>query len=153
MGRADLRGADFYVAPTYDCGEPWLSTLRHIAKEGRVYVIGCCGAMREADIPKRVPYTAGHKGGDGWVNPGDSVIVDPDGQILAGPMHRNQGILYAEVDPRQFLAPRWQLDVAGHYARPDVFSLSVNRGRHPVLSLVEHTEREGANVESASLLH
>lgn len=121
-------GIHLYVAPTWDRGEPWLSTLRHIAKEGRVYVIGCCSAMRPADLPDRfrfkgaVPVSA-----SGWINPGDSMIVDPDGKVLAGPLHEEQGMLFAEVDPQRIVGPRWQLDVAGHYARPDVLDL-VRRG-------------------------
>ena len=122
-------GAHIYVAPTWDRGEPWLSTLRHIAKEGRVYVIGCCSAMRAGDIPDRfgfkesVPVPA-----SGWINPGDSMIVDPDGKMLAGPLHEQQDTLFAEVDPQRVVGSRWQLDVAGHYARPDVLEL-VRHGR------------------------
>ncbi len=127
-------GAQVYVAPTWDSGEPWLSTMRHIAKEGRVYVIGCCMALREDDVPAHVPFDASHKGGEGWINPGDSIIVNPDGHVVAGPLHRSHGILYGEIDPRQFVGPRWQLDVAGHYARPDVFRLTVNRAPRPVVA-------------------
>ena len=122
-------GVGLHVAPTWDRGEPWLSTLRHIAKEGRVYVIGCCSAMRLDDIPDRFAFkTSVSASGDGWVNPGDSVIVDPDGKVLAGPLHERQDILLAEVDPQRIVGPRWQLDVAGHYARPDVLALE-RRGR------------------------
>jgi nitrilase len=122
-------GVHIYVAPTWDRGEPWLSTLRHIAKEGRVYVIGCCSAMRPADLPDRFAFKATVPvSPNGWINPGDSVIVDPDGKILAGPLHEQQGMLLAEVDPQRIVGPRWQLDVAGHYARPDVLDL-VRRGR------------------------
>jgi nitrilase len=122
-------GVHVYVAPTWDRGEPWLSTLRHIAKEGRVYVIGCCSAMRPDDIPDRFAFKANMPlTPSGWVNPGDSAIVDPDGKVLAGPLHEEQGMLLAEVDPQRITGPRWQLDVAGHYARPDVLQL-VRRGR------------------------
>ena len=123
-----LSGVHVYVAPTWDRGEPWLSTLRHIAKEGRVYVIGCCSAMRPSDIPDRFAFKSGASvSATGWINPGDSAIVDPDGKILAGPLHETQDILFAEVDPRRVTGPRFQLDVAGHYARPDVLEL-VRRG-------------------------
>jgi nitrilase len=91
------------------------------ALEGRVYVIGCCSAVRRSDIPERIPSGAAGE----WINPGDSVIVNPDGRIVAGPMHEEQGILYGEIDPKNFVGPRWQLDVAGHYARPDIFTLHV----------------------------
>lgn len=122
-------GVHIYVAPTWDRGEPWLSTLRHIAKEGRVYVIGCCSAMRPDDLPDRFAFKASVPvSASGWINPGDSVIVDPDGKVLAGPMHDEQGMLLAEVDPQRIVGPRWQLDVAGHYSRPDVLEL-VRRGR------------------------
>ena len=122
-------GVHLYIAPTWDRGEPWLSTLRHIAKEGRVYVIGCCSAMRPDDLPDRlafkptVPVST-----NGWINPGDSVVVDPDGKVIAGPLHERQDVLFAEVDPQRIIGPRWQLDVAGHYARPDVLGLE-RRGR------------------------
>jgi nitrilase len=146
-------GVQVYVAPTWDSGEPWLSTMRHIAKEGRVYVIGCCMALREGDIPAHVPFDAGHKGGDGWVNPGDSVIVIPDGRVVAGPLHQSQGILYGEIDPRQFVGPRWQLDVAGHYARPDVFRLTVNRAPRPLVAIAEETIGQEMQEELGPLLH
>ena len=121
-------GVHIYVAPTWDRGEPWLSTLRHVAKEGRVYVIGCGSAMRPADLPDRLRFKADvHVSATGWVNPGDSVIVDPDGKIVAGPLHEEQGLLLGEIDPQRITGPRWQLDVAGHYSRPDLFSL-VRRG-------------------------
>lgn len=123
------RGVHLYVAPTWDRGEPWLSTLRHIAKEGRVYVIGCCSAMRPEDLPDRYAFKAAVPiSPSGWINPGDSAIVDPDGKVLAGPLHEQQDMLFAEVDPERVMGPRWQLDVAGHYARPDVLEL-VRRGR------------------------
>jgi nitrilase len=120
------QGVQLYVAPTWDRGEPWLSTLRHVAKEGRVYVIGCCSAMRLDDIPDRLAFKSGVAvSATGWVNPGDSAIVDPDGKVIAGPLHDEQGLLFAEVEPQRITGPRWQLDVAGHYARPDVLELVV----------------------------
>jgi nitrilase len=118
------RGAQILVGPTWDRGEPWISTMRHTAKEGRAYVIGCCSAVRLDDVPDRLPFKAQMPAPpNGWVNPGDSVIVDPDGKIVAGPMHEVQGLLFGEVDPEKITGPRWQLDVAGHYARRDVFRL------------------------------
>ena len=127
-------GAEVHLAPTWDRGEPWLSTLRHIAKEGRVYVVGSCCAVRREDVPdvhgleRWLPRTA-------WLNPGDSAIVDPDGKLLAGPAHEEETILYAEVDPRAVRGPRFQLDVAGHYARPDVFELRVRRRARPLVEV------------------
>jgi nitrilase len=117
-------GTQIYVAPTWDRGEPWLSTVRHIAKEGRAYVISCGCAMQRDDLPDRfafkpdVPVSP-----SGWINPGDSCIVDPDGKLLAGPLHERQELLVAELDLQRTTGPRWQLDVAGHYSRPDVLGL------------------------------
>ena len=128
-------GAEVHVAPTWDRGEPWLSTLRHIAKEGRVYVVGSCCAVRREDVPdvhglaKWLPQSV-------WINPGDSAIVDPDGKLIAGPAHETETILYAEIDPRAVRGTRGQLDVAGHYARPDVFELRVRRRPRPLVEIV-----------------
>jgi nitrilase len=127
-------GTQIYVAATWDRGEPWLSTLRHIAKEGRVYVVGCGMALRKADIPDHYEFKRRfyqHVGE--WINVGESAIVNPDGEFIAGPLREQEGILYAEVDPAQMRGPKWMLDVAGHYARPDVFQLTVRRESHPMI--------------------
>jgi nitrilase len=120
-------GAQIHVAPTWDRGEPWISTLRHTAKEGRVYVIGCCSAIHVNDIPDRYSFKESLPDGMEWINPGDSAIVDPDGKFVAGPANEEDTILYGEIDPANFRGPRFQLDVAGHYGRPDIFELTVNR--------------------------
>ncbi len=131
-------GTQIYVAATWDRGQPWLSTLRHIAKEGRVYVIGCCIAMRKDDIPDR--YTMKQKyyaDMDEWINIGDSAIVNPEGEFIAGPVRQQEEILFAEIDPRMVQGPKWMLDVAGHYARPDVFQLTVHTDVRQMIR-VEH---------------
>jgi len=126
-------GVQVYVAATWDRGEPWVSTLRHIAKESRAYVIGCCMPLRLTDIPDSYAFKVRYAAGTDWINGGDSTIVDPDGTLLAGPLHEQEGILYAELNPRRLASPKWMLDVAGHYARPDVFELTVRTGGRPVL--------------------
>jgi nitrilase len=127
-------GVQLYVAPTWDRGEPWLSTLRHIAKEGRVYVVGCGMALRKSDIPDSYTFKSEFYADVGeWINTGDSAIVDPDGRFIAGPLHEEEGILYAEVESSRMRAARWNLDVAGHYARPDVFQLTVQREARPMI--------------------
>src|SRR6266700_2157490 len=131
-------GTQLYVAATWDRGQPWLSTLRHIAKEGRVYVIGSCIALRKDDIPNH--YTFKQKfyaEGDEWINIGDSAIVNPEGQFIAGPVRKQEEILYAEIDPRMVQGPKWMLDVAGHYARPDVFQLTVHTDERRMIRM-EH---------------
>jgi nitrilase len=65
------------------------------------------------------------------------VIVDPDGKMIAGPLSKEEGILYATVDPAMLTGPRWQLDTAGHYNRPDVFTLTIDRAPRPMLREAE----------------
>jgi nitrilase len=132
-------GAQIHVAPTWDRGEPWTSTLRHTAKEGRVYVIGCCSAMRSDDIPDRYDFKEKFLPADlEWLNPGGSMIVDPDGKFVVEPVFNEETILYGEIDPRELLGPRFQLDVAGHYGRPDIFELTVNREERPMVETIEN---------------
>jgi nitrilase len=129
-------GTEIFVAPTWDRGEPWLSTMRHVAKEGRCFVVGCCTPMRREDIPDRLAFKEKYLGAvQGWINAGESVIVDPDGKIVAGPAREEETILYAEVDRAKITGSRWQLDVAGHYARPDIFELVVHRKAKPMMTI------------------
>jgi nitrilase len=134
-------GTQIYIAATWDRGEPWLSTLRHIAKEGRVYVIGCCIALRQDEIPDRFEYKKKfYSESREWINEGGSAIVNPDGEFISGPVQMKEEILYAEVDPQMMLGPKWMLDVAGHYARPDVFELIVHRRGHPMIKVMEEQD-------------
>jgi nitrilase len=135
-------GVQIYVAPTWDRGEPWTSTLRHIAKEGRVYVVGCCTPMRRDDIPDRYAFKSYLPDAE-WLNPGESMIIDPDGKFLVEPVRNREEILYAEINPRNMKGPRFQLDVAGHYARPELFELTVNRIARPMVRLNEQTAGGG----------
>jgi nitrilase len=124
-------GAQIYVAATWDRGDDWIGTLRHIAREGRMYVIGIGMCLRVGDIPDALGLKEKYYGGrsnDEWINVGDSAIIAPSGEIIAGPVREREEILYADLDPAQMRGSKWMLDVAGHYARPDVFHLTVNRG-------------------------
>jgi len=122
------QGCEIYIAPTWDEGGTWISTMRHIAAEGRCWVLGNGCAMRGKDIPKDFPKRAAiFPDLESWYNPGDSVIVDPRGEIVAGPLHEAHGILYADCDPGVADAAKRTLDVAGHYGRPDIFHLEVKR--------------------------
>ena len=130
-------GTQIYLAPTWDRGETWQATLRHIAKEGRVVVISCCQAMRRKDIPDGLGlekwYDQSYEATDEWINVGESSIVGPDGNYLAEPVREREEILYATIDPAALRGPKWMLDVAGHYARPDVFRLTVDRSEKPMV--------------------
>jgi nitrilase len=122
------QGVEIYVAPTYDAGETWLAGMRHIAREGGCWVIASGYALRGADIPASFPGKAElYPDADEWINPGDSVVIAPGGKIVAGPLHREQSVLYADLDLALVAAAKRTLDTTGHYARPDIFQLSVNR--------------------------
>jgi nitrilase len=128
------QGCEIYIAPTWDEGDTWLATMRHIALEGRCWVLGNGSSMRGKDIPRDFPDRSRlFPDLEAWFNPGDSVIVDPSGKVVAGPLHEKHGILYADCDPARASAAKRTLDVAGHYGRPDIFRLEVNReARAPV---------------------
>jgi nitrilase len=122
------QGIDLYVTPTYDSGDRAVATMQHIAREGGCWVISCGCAFQARDLPDSIPGKADlFRNPDEWVNPGDSVIVAPGGKIEAGPLHERAGILYGEINLERVGMARRSLDVVGHYARPDVFQLRINR--------------------------
>jgi nitrilase len=120
---------DILLSPTWDNSEVWPLSMRHIAKEGRCYVLGITSCLRASDVPADVPGRDEIYGDDDdWMSRGNTVIADPYGHVLAGPVSETETILYAEVDPAVARNARREFDVVGHYARPDVFRLDVNRG-------------------------
>jgi nitrilase len=120
---------DVLLAPTWDNSDVWPATMRHIAKEGRCYVLGVTSCLRVADVPADIPGRDDIYGdADEWMSRGNSMIVDPWGRVLAGPLIGEPGILYGEVDPERARVARREFDVVGHYARSDVFRLDVHRG-------------------------
>jgi nitrilase len=121
------QGIEIYVAPTWDAGESWVATMRHIAKEAGCWVIGTATAMQGSDVPESFPELRKLFDADEWINDGGAIVVKPAGAIAAGPLNRDKGILYAEIDAEAARRARRSLDVAGHYARPDVFNLSIDR--------------------------
>lgn len=122
------QGVEIYIAPTYDSGDNWIGSLQFIAREGRCFVVGCGNLMRATDLPADFPEKADlYPDEDEWINPGDSIVISPDGEVVAGPMRKEAGILYCEIDLEAVGVARRALDVAGHYSRPDIFSLHVNR--------------------------
>lgn len=128
-------GVEIFVIPTWDNGERWMATMRHIATEGGCWTISCAMGLRVADVPEDFPHRDKvFKEGEDWINVGDSVIFAPFGGPVAGPMHAEQGILTAELDLSKPASARRSLDVAGHYHRPDIFEFTVNREvRDPIV--------------------
>jgi nitrilase len=99
--------------------------------------------MRKEDIPERFEFKAKYYSEvEEWINKGGSAIVSPDGKCIAGPLEEEEGIIYAEVDPRQIRGSKRNLDVAGHYARPDVFRLTVSKEHRPVISVAQTLGQE-----------
>jgi nitrilase len=139
------QGIDIYIAPTYDSGNDWLCTMQHIAREGGCWVINSGNVLHAKDMPEDLEdRNALYPDADEWVNGGDSAIVAPGGQLVAGPLHNEEGILYAEIDTARAAMTRRTLDVAGHYSRPDIFTLQVNTQAH---APARFTERSTAGVE------
>ena len=129
LARAALyaQGVDIYLAPTWDNDDVWVPSMRHIAKEGRVYVVGVNYCIRGSDVPADTPGRDDLWGGDDdWMAKGNTVIVAPGGEILAGPLIGEEGILYADIDVSLARAARAQFDPVGHYGRPDVLRLIVD---------------------------
>ena len=121
-------GVELYLAPTWDSGDTWLATMRHIAAEGRCWVVGAGCSMQACDVPADFPERDRlFPDPDEWLNPGDSVVIAPGGKVVTGPLHEEHGLLVADTEPSQVAAAHRTLDVAGHYGRNDVFSLSINR--------------------------
>lgn len=128
------QGVEIYIAPTYDSGDGWIGTMQHIAREGRCWVI-CSGvAYTNSDIPADFPNRDSlYPVSEEWINPGDSAVIAPGGAIVAGPMHQEKGILYAEIDPERASTAKRDLDITGHYSRPDLFTLHVDtRPQRPI---------------------
>ena len=129
------QGVDIWAAPTLAPSDGWVAAMRHIALEGRCYVIGVNPCLHldqiPADFPHRERLWAAQDGDGGWVEPGNSVIVDPTGKILAEPAQHEETILYADVDLASVHAARRFFDPVGHYSRPDIFQLQVDTRSRP----------------------
>jgi nitrilase len=129
------QGLQVYIAPTYDSGDMWISSMRHIARESGSWVISANNAFRAADLGSDIlAITAAYPDPDEWVNPGDSVVVAPGGEIVAGPWRCQQGIFYADIDLSAVIDARRSLDVAGHYARPDLFKLDLSPNPNEIVT-------------------
>lgn len=131
------QGVEIWVAPTLATHEPWVASMRHIAREGVCHVIGVGPAIHVDDVPGSVPdrdllVRAGEQR-EGWLLDGYSVIVAPDTTVLAGPLVRGTGILYADLDLDAARARRRLFDPVGHYNRPDVFRLTVDDRPDPAV--------------------
>ena len=125
------KGIELYLVPTADGRETWLSTVRHIALEGRCFVLSCNQFSRRKDFP--ADYDIETTDPEAVLNMGGSCIVSPMGQVLAGPNFEGECVLVAELDMRDIARGKFDFDAVGHYARPDVFRLVVNEKPMPAV--------------------
>lgn len=117
------KGIEVWCAPTVDERENWLVSMRHIAHEGRCFLVSACQVQPS---PRELGAEAPHWGEDRPLMQGGSVILSPMGEIVAGPLKNQTGLLVAELDLADLVKARYDFDVVGHYARPDVFRLEVD---------------------------
>jgi nitrilase len=148
------QGVDIWVAPTLATRDFWVASMRHIAREGVCHVIGVGPAARFSDVPDSVPerdrlWRGVEPYGD-WMLDGYSVIVDPSGTVLAGPLVREEGILYATLDLDAARARKRLFDPVGHYNRPDVFRLVVDDRPKPHVVSLARSESRAANPDPAN---
>lgn len=129
------QGIQIYCAPTADDRDTWVPSMQHVALEGRCFVLTACQHITRAAYAEDHESALGDDG-DTVMMRGGSAIIDPLGRVLAGPDFSGETILYAEIDPDQILRGKFDFDVSGHYARPDVFRLTVDdRPKSPVATL------------------
>jgi len=140
------QGVDIWAAPTLAPGDGWVATMRHIAREGRCYVIGVNPCVHidqiPADFPHRDRVWRADQDDGGWVEVGNTVIVGPNAELLAGPARHEETILTAELDLDAVRAARRLFDPTGHYNRPDIFRLSVDTRPRPAVVVEDGHVRE-----------
>jgi nitrilase len=148
------QGIDLWLAPTLATGDGWVASMQHLARENRMFVVGVNPVLHadriRADFPNRdrlVPaeWLAER---DGWVEPGNSVIVGPDGTVLAGPVRRQEETLIADLDLGSVRSARRLIDPVGHYNRPDVFRLHVDTSPRPAVVVESFAPVEREPVDS-----
>ncbi len=122
------KGVELYLAPTADSRDTWQATLQHIACEGRCFVLGCNQYVEKSMYPTNLPCIEELADQPEVICRGGSVIINPLGDVIAGPLYGEEGILYANLDLVEVARGKFDFDVVGHYARPDVFRFEVNRG-------------------------
>jgi nitrilase len=124
------KGVEIYLAPTADARDSWQATLRHIALEGRCFVLGCNQFVRRDMYPDDLEIADELDGWPETLSAGGSAIYGPLGETLAPPLWNEAGVLYADLDMSAVARGKFDFDVTGHYARPDVFRLMVDESPH-----------------------
>jgi nitrilase len=118
-------GTQILASPTWDKSPNWIQSMQHIAREGGLFVISTCMALKMDDIPDQYEFKKLYPEGREWINVGNSSIIAPNGKVIAGPLEAKEGILYADINLQDIIKAKRMFDVVGHYSRPDVFSFNV----------------------------
>jgi nitrilase len=126
------KGIEIWCAPTVDDRDIWQTSMSHIAYEGRNFLVSACqfqppppeGGARDEAWPKDKPLIRG-----------GSVIISPMGEVLAGPLYAQEGLVAAEIDREDIVKARYDMDPTGHYSRPDIFRLTVDERERPAIHL------------------
>ncbi|GAB3686270.1 carbon-nitrogen hydrolase family protein [Salinisphaera aquimarina] len=126
------KGIQIYCAPTADSRPTWASSMQHIACEGRCFVLSACQHLKRSDCPEDYDAIQGNDP-DTILMRGGSCIVNPFGEFLAGPVYEENALLVANLDMNDVARGKYDFDVTGHYARPDVFRLDVNEAENPAV--------------------
>lgn len=134
------KGVELYLAPTADARDTWQATLRHIAFEGRCFVLGCNQFVTKAMYPTDLDGVEDLAQQPEIMCRGGSAIISPLGEVMAGPLYDQEGCVFADLDLGEIARSRFDLDVTGHYARPDVFQLIVNEKPTPPVTYISNTE-------------
>ena len=126
------QGIELYCAPTADDRETWISTVKHIALEGRCFVFSSCQFFTKADYPSK--FDTSNIVDDEPIMKGGSCIVSPLGKVLASAGNKNRAIIYSKINLDEIIQGKYDFDVVGHYSRPDIFKLKVNKkSKKPVI--------------------
>ncbi len=143
------KGINLWCASTVDERDMWQSSMRHIAYEGRTFALSACQYLTRADAPEDYDGLQGNDPSTVLIR-GGSVIVGPMGDVLAGPVYGKEAIITAEIDLCDTIRGKYDLDVAGHYARPDIFELTVNETpRRPLAFSVDGGRQEAVSQMNA----
>ena len=118
------KGVEIYIAPTADSREEWTSTMKHIALEGRCFVLGCNQYYTKSMYPEKYQHLVENEPEN--LCRGGSVIVSPLGKVIAGPLFDEAGALIAEIDLDEIVHAKLDFDVNGHYSRNDIFEFKAN---------------------------
>ena len=126
------QGIELYCAPTADDRETWIATVKHIALEGRCFVFSSCQFFTKADYPSE--FDISNIVGDEPIMKGGSCIISPLGKVLASAGNKKRAIIYSEINLDEIIQGKYDFDVVGHYSRPDIFKLKVNKkSKKPVI--------------------